>query len=136
MKNFIEKMQQIELQISSERGPFELFALFRPDTTLRLWDVLVSATWMGQSELDSMRIITKKMNNVFSAQEIVQFSGIVIIPPSYEGLREFQSEIKVEHGIKEFRNVTFFDVPILHAYVITSHCSEQPMAAREVFSQN
>ncbi|MRW87250.1 hypothetical protein GJ698_24580 [Pseudoduganella sp. FT26W] len=121
MKNFIEKMKQIELQISNEHGPFELFALFRPDTTLKLWDVLVSAKWMGQSELDSMRIVAKPMNRAFSAQEIVQFSGIVIIPADDEALRKFQTEVQVEHGLREFRNVTFFDVPILHAYVITSH---------------
>jgi len=121
MKNFIERMKQIELQLSNEHGPFELFALFRPDTTLRLWDVLVSAKWMGRNDLDSMRIVAKPMNRAFSDQEIIQFSGIVIIPSDYEGLRKFQSSVKVEHGLKEFRNITFFDVPILHAYVITSH---------------
>jgi hypothetical protein len=120
MKNFVEKMKQIELEISNEYGPFELFALFRPDTTLRLWDVLVSAKWMGRSDLDSMRIVAKPMNKVFAAQEIVQFSGIVIIPADDAGLRKFQAEVQIEHGLREFRNVTFFDVPVLHAYVITS----------------
>jgi hypothetical protein len=121
MKNFVEKMKQIELEISNEHGPFELFALFRPDTTLRLWDVLVSAKWMGRNDLDSMRIIAKPMNKAFTVQEIIQFSGIVIIPADDEGLRKFQAEVQIEHGFREFRNVTFFDVPILHAYVITSH---------------
>lgn len=63
MKNFIARMKQIELEISNEHGPFELFALFRPDTTLRLWDVLVSAKWMGQNELGCMRIVAKPMNH-------------------------------------------------------------------------
>jgi hypothetical protein len=121
MKNFVDKMKQIELEISNEHGPFELFALFRPDTTLRLWDVLVSAKWMGRNDLDSMRIVAKPMNKAFAAQEIIQFSGIVIIPADDEGLRKFQAEVQIEHGLREFRNVTFFDVPILHAYVITSH---------------
>ena len=95
MKNFVEKMKQIELEISNEHGPFELFALFRPDTTLRLWDVLVSAKWMGRNDLDSMRIVAKPMNKAFAAQEIIQFSGIVIMRCSRDELRVFWKTVWV-----------------------------------------
>ncbi|NYE63809.1 hypothetical protein FHW58_005043 [Duganella sp. 1224] len=121
MNTFIERMKCIEQRVSEQYGPFELFALFRPDTTLRLWDILISAQWIEDDRLAAMRIIAEQMNQVFSITEIVQFSGFVIIEHDYEGLRQFQSEVDVEHGMREFRNVTFFDVPILHAYVITSH---------------
>lgn len=121
MNTFVERMKRIEQRVSEQYGPFELFALFRPDTTLRLWDILISAKWIEEDRLASMRIIAEQMNQEFSITEIVQFSGFVIIEHDYEGLRQFQSEVNIEHGVKEFRNVTFFDVPILHAYVITSH---------------
>jgi len=120
MKTFIEKMQQIEKQMSEEHGPFELFAVFRPDSSLRLWDVLVSARWMSERERDNLRLMAKYLNNAYSEKEIVHLSGVVIVPPDYEGLRTFQSQVEVEHGLKEFRNVTFFEVYLLHAYVITS----------------
>lgn len=121
MNALIEKMKRVELSISSELGPFELFALFQLDTTLRLWDILIAAEWVERDELAAMHLIANQMNKEFTAHEIVRFSGFVVIPLAYEGLRKFQSQMDVEHGEKELRNVTFFDVPILHAYIITSH---------------
>ncbi len=45
---------------------------------------------------------------------------IAIIERDNLGLQAIYSTVQVEHGLREFRNVTFFDVPILHAYIITS----------------
>ncbi|MTV41138.1 hypothetical protein [Duganella radicis] len=58
MTTLIEKMKRVELKVSSKYGAFELFALFQPDTTLRLWDILIAAEWVEQDELASMRIIS------------------------------------------------------------------------------
>jgi hypothetical protein len=116
----VEKMRRVETQVSSEYGGFELFALFLPDTALRLWDIMISAKWLEQDELRSMRVIANQMNKELSSTEITQFSGFVIIPHDDDGLHKFQAEIDMEHAAREFRNINFFGVPLLRAYIITS----------------
>ena len=124
MNTFVKKLQRIERRLSAERGPFELFAAFRPDSTLRLWDLLVTARWLDDWSLTEMRIIASQLNGEFALPEILKFSRIAIIERDNPGLQAVHSAVQVEHGLREFRNVTFFDVPILHAYIITSRHSD------------
>ncbi|USX26282.1 hypothetical protein NHH73_27590 [Oxalobacteraceae bacterium OTU3CINTB1] len=132
MNTFVEKLQRIERRLSIERGPFELFAAFRPDSTLRLWDLLVTARWLDDWGLPEMQIIASQLNAEFSSPEILKFSRIAIIERDNPGLQTIHSSVQVEHGLREFRNVTFFDVPILHAYVITARHTDaaQPPSQR------
>lgn len=120
MNTFVEKLQRIERRLSIERGPFELFAALRPDSSLRLWDLLVTAPWLRDWSLTEMRIIASQLNAEFPLPEILKFSRIEIIEGDNPGLQAIHSTVQVEHGLREFRNVTLFEVPILHAYIITS----------------
>jgi hypothetical protein len=120
VNTFVKKLQRIERRLSVERGPFDLFAAFRPDSTLRLWDLLVTARWLDDWGLPEMQIIASQLNAEFALPEILKFSRIAIIERDNPGLQAIHSAVEVEHGLREFRNVTFFDVPILHAYIITS----------------
>lgn len=120
MNTFVEKLQRIERRLSVERGPFELFAALRPDSSLRRWDLLVTARWLDDWGLTEMRTIASQLNVEFPLPEILKFSRIAIIERDNAGLQAIHSTVQVEHGLREFRNITFFDVPILHAYIITS----------------
>ncbi|MBP1207252.1 hypothetical protein JOD97_005331 [Duganella sp. 1411] len=120
MNTFVKKLQRIERRLSVERGPFELFAALRPDSSLRLWDLLVTARWLDDWGLTEMRTIASQLNAEFPLPEILKFSRIAIIERDNPGLQAIHSAVQVEHGLREFRNVTFFDVRILHAYIITS----------------
>lgn len=124
MNTFVEKLQRIERRLCAKRGPFELFAAFRPDSTLRLWDLLVTARWLDDWGLPEMQIIASQLNAEFALPEILKFSRIAIIDRNNPGLQAIHSAVEVEHGLREFRNVTFFDVPILHAYIITSRLTD------------
>lgn len=132
MNTFVEKLQRIERRLSVERGPFELFAALRPDSSLRRWDLLVTARWLDDWGLTEMRTIASQLNVEFPLPEILKFSRIAIIERDNPGLLAIHSTVQVEHGLREFRNVTFFDVPILHAYIITSRQTDtaQPPSQR------
>ena len=119
MSSFVKKLLRIERRIADEHGPFELFAAFRPDSDLRLWDLLVAAQWLESWTLNEMRVIASELNREFTLSELTKFSRIAIIERDNPGLHALQSAIQLEHGVREFRNVTFFDVQILHAYIIT-----------------
>jgi hypothetical protein len=131
MNAFVEKLQRIERRLSAERGPFELFAAFGPDSTLRLWDLLVTAPWLDDWGLPEMQIIASQLNAEFALPEILKFSRVAIIEHDNPGLQAIHSAVEVEHGLREFRNVTFFDVEILHAYIVTSRYIVAPQVASQ-----
>lgn len=132
MNTFVEKLQRIERRLSAERGPFELFAALRPDSTLRLWDLLVTARWLDDWGLEEMRIVASQLNAEFAFPQILKFSRIAIIERDNLGLQTIHSMVQVEHGLREFRDIILFDVPILHTYIITSRHTDaaQPPSSR------
>lgn len=137
MKNiFFERLKRIEQQISAERGPFELFALFRRDNGLNMWDIFVSAKWLDleRDKLAALKMITRPLNKEFPEGEIIQFSGIVVIKRDNPGLREIHSAVQVEHGAKEFDNVSFFGMPLLKAVIITSRQIEDSALKQTLMS--
>jgi len=122
MKDMIEKLQRVEQRISADKGAFELFALALPDSGLDMWDILVSAQWieLERDELAALEVIASCLNEEFSPDEMVQFSGMVIIERDNPDLHKIHSIVQVEHGEKAFENVSFFGTPLLKAVIITS----------------
>ncbi|MET0264011.1 MAG: hypothetical protein ABW202_00210, partial [Duganella sp.] len=74
MNNFIEKLEKVERNLSLSHGPIDFFAAVRPDHSLRLWDLLVSAPWLEHGRLAALRHVANALNKEFSSQEIVEFS--------------------------------------------------------------
>ena len=102
MNTFVEKLQRIERRLSIERGPFELFAALRPDSSLRLWDLLVTAPWLRDWSLTEMRIIASQLNAEFPLPEILKFSRIAIIEGDNPGLRDIHSTVQVDTACGNF----------------------------------
>jgi hypothetical protein len=131
MNAFVKKLQRIEQRISAQQGPFDLFAALRPESDLRLWDLLVAAQWLDHWSLKQTRIIAAQLAREFPLPEMVKFSRIAVIERDNPGLRQLHSAVQLEHGVHEFKNVIWFDAKILHAYVITCRQVE----AKEVSPQ-
>jgi len=58
--------------------------------------------------------------------ELTKLSKIVIIEESNPALEAVQRATSVEHGLAEVRDSVFFDLPIRHAYIITSRRDQPP----------
>ncbi|HEV8552518.1 MAG TPA: hypothetical protein VGR65_03900 [Casimicrobiaceae bacterium] len=127
MKAFAEKLLPVEQEISQEKGPFLLFALFLREDAADLWDVLVSAPWIDANQGDALRFIVPKVQAVATPDELAKLSRVAIIETNHPALRAFQSAIHIEHGLAEVQNSSFSGLQIRHAYIITS----RPLAAHE-----
>ncbi len=121
MNEIIKKIIDVEKKISSEKGPFSLFALFLPEDAAGGWDVLAAAPWIGNDEWKAMQLLTRRIQQTITIDELLKFSKVVIIKEDNPGLDEIHRTIRVEHGLLEIKNEVFFGLEIKHACFITSH---------------
>lgn len=120
MKAFVEKLRVIERDLSTEDGPFLLFALFLREDPADYWDLLVAAPWMEADKGKALRSIASKLQAAAAPDELAKLSRIVIVEDTAPALAAIQSAISVEHGLTEIKDSSFNGLKIKHAYVITS----------------
>ncbi len=115
----IEKFRQIEIEISTEKGNFTLFALIEREDSLGNWDVVVSVNWLGYTEKAIINNIASKIHKELTKEEQLMLSRIVVLSPS-DPLVQNLNLIDVEHGSVKLSNNTFNGIAIKQAYLITS----------------
>lgn len=116
----IDKLRQIEKQLSEEQGPFYLFGLFQREEAADKWDLLVSAAWIQKDKYAGLQLIAKRIQDKLSKDEVIQLSRIVLIDDDNPALESLNRSVQIEHGITEIRNSNFFGLDIKRAIIITS----------------
>lgn len=124
MKKQAEKLVQIEKDLSDTNGPFELFALFLREDAPNKWDLLVSSDWARKDKKKAIAETIKRVREVFTDDEMLMLSRMIILEKDNPALEAFGQAIKVEHGVFEVKESNFFGIAIKHAYLITSQRSE------------
>lgn len=119
MSKAAEKLRQIEIEISAEKGDFNLFALIEREDSLGKWDVIASAKWVGNQKRELITAIASKISKVLTQEEQLMLSRILVLPPTDPFVRNLNM-IGVEHGTVKLSNNTFNGILIKEAYLITS----------------
>jgi hypothetical protein len=119
MKEQAEKLKIIE-ELSKSKGPFQLFALFLREDAPGKWDILVSSDWARADKSAAINLIVDKIRSVFSDQEMLMLSRLIVLDKNDVALHALHSSILVEHGLSEISDSNFLGLPIKHAYLITS----------------
>ena len=122
MSKAAEKLRQIEVEISAEKGNFNLFALVERDDSMGKWDVVASAEWTGDRTSPLVSIIAKKIRKYLTKDEQIMLSRIVVLPSTDPFVRSLNM-IGVEHGVIRLSNNSFNGIFIREAYLITSKSS-------------
>lgn len=118
MKDTIEKLREIEIQTSDEKGPYRLFAVFLREDTDK-WDILVSASWISASKEKSLKYLAAILQKSFDEKELLLFSSIIFIEENNPALTDL-FVFSAEHNSIEIKNSTFNELKIKHAFLITS----------------
>lgn len=127
MKDFVNRLVEIERALSEEKGRFNLFALFlREDAPT--WDLLIAAPWADKGKPSTLKSIAQKLQKSLNKSELLMLSRIVIVDQGHPALAAIQKAIRIEHGRAEIINSTFFGLQIKFAYVITSRRSDDDTA--------
>jgi hypothetical protein len=114
------KIREIEKEISMEKGEFNFFALFQHENSLDNWDLVVSGEWVYNHKAEALKYISKKLKVALNQKEIIRISRIIVIDPSNPSLNSIIKEHKIEHGLIEENNKTYFDLDIQQALIISS----------------
>ena len=115
----VEKLRQIEFEISTEKGDFSLFALIEREDSLGKWDIVVSANWINNTEKKLINNIASKIHKEFTKEEQILLSRIVVLPPS-DPLVQNLNLINVKYSSVKLTNNSFNGIIIKEAYLITS----------------
>ena len=120
MKELVEKLRSLEVQIAKQKGEFSLFALFLREEAPDKWDLVVSASWFWREQKKTLNYLAEKLRSHLTRDELLILSRIVLIDATDPGLEAIHGTVDVEHGATEVMNCNFFGLEIRHAYIITS----------------
>ncbi len=124
MKEITEKIKDIIKDLESTHNPLLICALFLREDDLEKWDIIISASWLNPTEMESYRNISKKLQESLSDAELVQFSRIVLLNAEDPVVSYLQNLETISNGsFKELRADELsekFKFPIKKAYLLRS----------------
>ena len=120
LAQLVTKLQAMELEVSEERGEFELFGLVLRAASEDRWDIVVSARWFSQSREDELRYLSDKLTKALSPDELLKISRIVPMWNRDDFVQEMQKLIQVQHGLQELEDSEVSSIDVKRALIITS----------------
>jgi hypothetical protein len=124
MNEIIEKIKSLIKDLEQEYGLLLICALFLRDGDLEKWDIIISASWLNPSEMQSYKIVSSKLQKSLSDTELVQFSRIVILNTDDPVVSYLQGLETISNGgYKELRADELsekFKFTIKRAYLLRS----------------
>ena len=120
MKQLVDKLASLERDMASDKGAFSLFALLLREDAEDKWDLLASAPWLEVNKKASLEYFVNQLHTRLDTQELLSLSRIVLLEKGNPVLEAIHKAARVQHGMTEMRDRIFFDLPIKHAYLITS----------------
>lgn len=129
MRRIAEKLRRLEGTLSTENGPFNLFALFLREDAPNVWDLVVAAKWIEDDKPAALADISRRVRDALRADEITKISRVVVVDRADPALKAIASAMPVEHGISEVASSTFFGLAIRQAFIITAELDPPPKKA-------
>ena len=121
-RDFIHKLIAVERAIAAEKGDFVLFALVQREEGIGLWDLLISAPWLGTKEAETLDFFARKLKETLTNGEMMRLSRIVLFPPDDPRVQQILQLVKpsVNHGHVELSSWALSSMPISHAHILTA----------------
>lgn len=110
----------LEEEISTEKGEFSLFALFRRAEAPDKYDLLVSAPWIEADKKQSLDYLVEKVRKQLTKGQLLSLSRIVLLEKDNPILKSINKAIKVKHGSVEVKDSSFSGIQISQACISTS----------------
>ncbi|WP_321319594.1 hypothetical protein [Labilibaculum sp.] len=120
MKEYIEKIIEVEMNMSNELGKFNLFALFERDDIKDKWDVIISMPISVNRKNEIIKKIHTEFLKELPKEVIIKISRFVFFEPSNPIVQNLNMMAHIEHGSFEVRDSMINNLMIKHALVITS----------------
>ncbi len=129
MKRLLEKLQRMEQAVSLEKGPFDLFALILPRSSVGGWDLMVAASWI-KSQKEGLDFFTDLLRRCLTEEEILRMSRIIILHQDSATLKRIRQEFGAMGDVREMKDTSFFGLPVKRAYIIAGPRTPLALTAR------
>ena len=111
----IEKLRRAMREITSKKGDFTLFALFRREDAPDGWDLVVSSPWLEEGKLKALGEFAEALKASIGDKQLRELSRIVTINQDDPALKAILSSVQVDDGVAEVRESSFFGLRVERA---------------------
>jgi|SRR5215212_1209123 len=119
MNDLIQKLQTVEEEIATEKGPLNLFAVMEREDLFNRWDLLIAASWARFDE-KTLNYVSDRLKRHLEPEEMTLLARIVILDATEDPVRAITESYDVEHGPIQFTEAARFGLPVNHGYIFTS----------------
>lgn len=121
----LEKIRPIEIKLSEEKGPFDLFAIGYGFVRGIGWELLISAWWMSKNPTASIELIKEKISAEIDDDLLEVLSDIVYQDPRSNWVQRFHIMLRCMHQQVKTRHNSVNGVEMPPAFVVTSWPNER-----------
>ena len=116
----LEKLASLELNLSQQRGEFELFGLFLREESQEKWDLIVAAPWLHSYDRASLQAVVSEMQKTLTPAELLEFSRVVVLDKGNPFLEQLLAQYKTERNLVDVHDLSLLGLSFRRAYIITA----------------
>jgi hypothetical protein len=124
MNEIIKKIKAAIVELEKEHKPLLICALFLREDPLEKWDIVISASWLTPTEMESYKIVSTKIQKYLNESELMQFARIVLLDQLDPVVSYLQNLKTIDNGgfheLKENELSDKFRFTIKRAYLLRS----------------
>jgi hypothetical protein len=120
MEEVIPRFVEVVREITGERGPLKLFALFERQEEPGQWDVVVSGAPVQADVGGFIHYLVDKLKSRLSEEEVGRLATIVLADPSDFRVRNLNNTFRLPFGVFKMVNCTINGMHITNGYILTS----------------
>lgn len=80
MKELIERLKLAVKDLEKSKGSLLIFAIFLREDSLEKWDIVVAASWLDHSEMESYKTVSSALHDHLKPSDFLNVARIVILP--------------------------------------------------------
>ena len=117
----IQHLERIREEVEAERGPFELFALFRRPDSPSEWDLVVAAPWLRDLKPNGIEYLAGLVySDALPRTDWWRIARIVTLDESDASFKELKGLFGKTDGLKIFEHPRVSGLDLEEAYVLRS----------------
>ena len=119
----LQILPSIQQDIAHDKGKFTLFAMLQRDNGLDLWDIVVSAPWIGESTSPTLHLVFEALKGRLGAEDMLTISRVVALRSNELFVREMLAYLltrpRTESPWIEFADEEIYGIEYRRGFVFT-----------------
>lgn len=131
----INRLRKAMRHISSKKGDFTLFALFKRENGLGKWDLIVSAPWLEGANLETRGELVDLLGKSMGRKSFIDLARVEPIPGNNPTIKFILKNYPVDDGELRIPTTGLFDLPIEEAIILRAKRPVPKKPARRVLQR-